>query len=81
MTPDRLLPPLRGLDENAGDVDSGVIGGRRRRLRRQPGVAGPLAAAVLIFTVLATGILTYISAGDAREAGPRQSGAAAAARR
>jgi hypothetical protein len=48
-----ILPPLRGLDENAGDVENGVIGAGHRKLRRAVYRFG------LVLLVLAGLLLAY----------------------
>jgi hypothetical protein len=46
MKPD--IPPLRGLDQNAGDVDGGVIGSPKRLRRAVFGAAVAFMAAAAV---------------------------------
>jgi hypothetical protein len=54
MKPD--LPPLRGLDQNAGDVEAGVIGGRKRTGPTDQGMVVAIMI-VAIGAVTAVGLL------------------------
>ncbi len=52
-----LLPPLRGLDENAGDVEGAGYGPRAGR-RRAVGVAAVvLSVAAVVLLVALAGVL------------------------